>query len=151
MNQALREQLAKRLGMVGSDHDGEALNATRAADKLIKKNKLNWVDVLSSNGGDSQLVSVLRRELEAARRENQQLRAQLANHSPFEQRFSENHALQAQWALALYQEGAISLNSFEHGFLENIAGRRRPLTERQQPVFAQIILKVRRLSGQTPP
>jgi hypothetical protein len=147
MKQALCEQLAKRLGMVGSDHDGEALNAARAADKLIKEHNLTWAEALSSNGSDNPLL--LQRELAAVRRENQQLRAQLAARpSPFGQQSSENHALQAQWAL---DQRTIPLDTYELEFLVNIAGRPWPLTERQRSFFTRIMLKVRRLSGETPP
>lgn len=146
MDAALRERLTKLIAMVGSDHDGEVINAVRAADRLLRQHKLTWHDFLLPNGG-SPLVTVLQSELASARRENQQLRAQLAARpSPFEQPDG-NHAAQAQWALDL----GLALNDFECGFLESIAARPWPLTERQQPVFARIMAKVQRMSGRTPP
>jgi hypothetical protein len=42
-----RKRLAQFLGMVGSAHDGEALNAVRLANKLLQKLKLQWADVLN--------------------------------------------------------------------------------------------------------
>jgi hypothetical protein len=51
-------ELLPSLGMVGSDHDGEALNAARAADKLIKEHNLTWAEALSSNGSDNPLMTI---------------------------------------------------------------------------------------------
>jgi hypothetical protein len=41
-------RLAKLLGMIGSAHDGEALNAARAANKLVRDCGLTWSDVIVS-------------------------------------------------------------------------------------------------------
>jgi hypothetical protein len=40
------DRLAKLLGMLGSDHDGEVVNAGRAADRLLRASGLTWFDVL---------------------------------------------------------------------------------------------------------
>jgi len=32
-----RDRLAKLLGMLGADHDGEVVNAARAADRLVRR------------------------------------------------------------------------------------------------------------------
>jgi hypothetical protein len=44
---ALRLRLSRLLGMLGSAHDGEALNAARLADKLVRGAGLTWHEVLS--------------------------------------------------------------------------------------------------------
>lgn len=41
-----RERLVKLLGLMGSDHDGECLNAARKAEKLRKKLGLTWDDLI---------------------------------------------------------------------------------------------------------
>lgn len=41
-----RERLAKILAMTTSTHDGEALNAIRKANEMIKGEKLTWDEVL---------------------------------------------------------------------------------------------------------
>lgn len=41
-----RETLAKLLGLVGSDHDGEALSAARKAHEMVRARGLTWQDVL---------------------------------------------------------------------------------------------------------
>jgi hypothetical protein len=40
------DRLAKLLGMLGSDRDGEVVNAGRAADRLVRSAGLTWFDVL---------------------------------------------------------------------------------------------------------
>lgn len=42
-----RARLARLLGMLGSHHDGEALNAARLADRLVRSSGLTWTEVLS--------------------------------------------------------------------------------------------------------
>jgi hypothetical protein len=41
-----RQQLAKVLGMVGSEHEGEQLTALRKADALRRKLGLSWSDLI---------------------------------------------------------------------------------------------------------
>jgi hypothetical protein len=40
------ERLKKMMGLTFSDNDGEALNALRAANKVLQGKKLTWRDVL---------------------------------------------------------------------------------------------------------
>jgi hypothetical protein len=42
------ERLVKLLGMIGSIHDGEALNAARLADRLVREAGLTWTDVIGT-------------------------------------------------------------------------------------------------------
>jgi hypothetical protein len=44
---AARQRLARLLGMLGSSHDGEATNAGRLADKLVKSLGMTWQDVIA--------------------------------------------------------------------------------------------------------
>jgi hypothetical protein len=41
-----RERVAKLLGMLGSEHDGEVVAAGRAADRLVRASGLTWRAVL---------------------------------------------------------------------------------------------------------
>ena len=41
------DKLAKLLGMTGSSHDGEALNAARMADRLRRDLGLQWSDIIA--------------------------------------------------------------------------------------------------------
>ena len=47
LDPTVADRLAKLLGMLGSDHDGERANAGRMADELIRANGLRWADVLA--------------------------------------------------------------------------------------------------------
>jgi hypothetical protein len=40
-----RDRLGKLLEMLGSDHDGEVVNAARAADRLVRASGLRWPDI----------------------------------------------------------------------------------------------------------
>jgi hypothetical protein len=42
------QRLVRMLGMTGSDHDGEALNAARAAYRLVRTHGLTWEEVLQA-------------------------------------------------------------------------------------------------------
>ena len=44
-----RDRLAKLLGMTGSAHDGEALNAARLASALVRQAGITWFDLLGTD------------------------------------------------------------------------------------------------------
>ena len=46
----IRSRLAKALGLMASDQDGEALAAARAAQRLMATAGLQWADVLAQPG-----------------------------------------------------------------------------------------------------
>lgn len=46
LSSADRSILAKVLGMLGSSHDGEVVNAARKADELLKAKGTTWPEVL---------------------------------------------------------------------------------------------------------
>jgi hypothetical protein len=46
LSPAARQRLARLLGMLGSDHDGEVLNAARLADRLVRSAGATWHDVV---------------------------------------------------------------------------------------------------------
>ena len=47
-----RRRLVKVLGMLGSRHDGEALNAARTAHAMLAQSKLHWEDLLGIKPGE---------------------------------------------------------------------------------------------------
>jgi len=53
MNQRDKSRLVKVLTLTQSDNDGEALNAIRAANFLLKKNSLTW-EMLLCDGENSE-------------------------------------------------------------------------------------------------
>jgi len=46
-------KLAKLLGMLGSAHDGEVVNAARKADELIRKHDATWSDIIGARDTES--------------------------------------------------------------------------------------------------
>jgi hypothetical protein len=46
-----KKRLIQLLGMIGSNHDGEALNAARLAQRLIGSLGMTWDEVLASGDG----------------------------------------------------------------------------------------------------
>lgn len=53
-------RIVKLLGMTGSEHDGEALNAIRLANKLIREGKTNWAEVMAPKTAKPDLDGYLR-------------------------------------------------------------------------------------------
>lgn len=58
-----RERLAKLLGMIGSDHDGEALSAARMADRLVQEARLTWHEVLHVEYRELEIVPDISEDL----------------------------------------------------------------------------------------
>ena len=79
-----RNRLAKLLGMMGSEHDGEVINAARQADKLVKTASLTWRDVVSP-AADVKLVEV---RVAYTPTERELIEEILAAHEPLDQRES---------------------------------------------------------------
>ena len=44
----VRDKLAKLLGLTGSDHNGEVVNAARLANRLVRDLGITWFDVLAA-------------------------------------------------------------------------------------------------------
>lgn len=47
-----KKRLVKVLGMLGSRHDGEALNAARTAHTMLAQAKITWAELLELKAGD---------------------------------------------------------------------------------------------------
>ncbi|WP_376958016.1 hypothetical protein ABNQ39_13255 [Azospirillum sp. A26] len=50
------DRLAKLLGMLGSNADGEVLNAGRSASEMIKKSNLQWSDILNKPSSEDESI-----------------------------------------------------------------------------------------------
>jgi hypothetical protein len=42
-----RQRLGRLLGMLGSDHDGEVINAAKLADQMVRKHGLTWEAIIA--------------------------------------------------------------------------------------------------------
>jgi hypothetical protein len=133
-----RGRLVKLLGMLGSDHEGERVNAGMLADRLVRDAGITWAEIV--NGSDIAIQAV--RRLLA---ENDELRAELAqlravaiipSAQPWRDADDADDAIEA---LLLWRA---HLNEWEQGFLSSLLRRRRRLTEKQYAALARIGLKV---------
>jgi hypothetical protein len=162
MTDAQRTRLLQLLGMTGSPHTGEAVNALRLAQRLMSECKIGWPDLLHYNGGAEQSLCEeiwqLKHRLdiatEAAQQllaENNALKATLALGGRRNWTAVGDHCAQAQWTLDQHQKRTIFLRRFELDFLDTIAGWEGPLTVKQQPVFSRIIARIASEYGMRPP
>lgn len=104
LNIDIRLRLTRLLGMLGSDHDGEVVNAARIADRLVRENGLTWDDVIAPVVCSPALVP------------------QPDDMSIVIIRHNWRHA--AEWCL---QHGGTVLRPRDRGFLRTVAGyRHRP-------------------------
>jgi hypothetical protein len=123
-----RNRLAQLLGMMGSTHDGEVVNAARLAVRLVKEAGLTWPQVLEQNmdGVAVEAARVLLCENGLLQEEVRRLRAR-ALQTPSSWRQPLDAAEQIEQAL----EWTARLTDWERGFITSIAVRWR-LTERQR-------------------
>src|SRR4051812_30976692 len=109
------ERLAKLLGLLGSNHDGEGLAAARQAQELLRARGLSWADVLLRTVPGSDPRS----------------RPAPGCCPP--------SCGAAQWALA----HADRLTPREAEFLRDIVGRSRQLTPKQAAWLDRIVRRLR--------
>jgi hypothetical protein len=111
----LAEKLAKVLGMLGSDHDGEVAAAGRRAHKIVKNAGLTWGEVIAPPAPAPQ------QPYRPPRRWRRPVSA------------SDSAALCLQWPEVL--------TDWETDFCRSIVGRHRT-SPRQSEVLARIVRKV---------
>src|SRR3954463_4067248 len=58
-------RLAAVLGMMGSDHDGETLNAARQAEKMRKASGKTWADLIAGKSSSGSSAEYMMRALRA--------------------------------------------------------------------------------------
>jgi hypothetical protein len=128
-----KRRLIQLLGMMGSAHDGECLNAARLAQRLIGAEELTWEEVLSGTGNSGGgAISFNRGYQEGYRRG-----------------LAEGHAGKAKpvtwtaFARTLLDGYQDDLSDWEIGFVENYIERgwAEP-TPKQRVVFTRIADKL---------
>jgi hypothetical protein len=158
------ERLADVIGMIGPDHegvrhDGQTINAVRAADIMLRKAGLDWVDVgqaLVQRFALHAAAQQLAAERDALLAEVEQLRARPAGGTLAQALWSDASIpptvsnRHAQWALDLANQGAVHLSERETSFLDSCA-RRRVLTPRMQEWLRDLVGMMARRTGQAPP
>ena len=157
-----RDKVAKMLGRVGSSFDGEALNAVRMVGELLHAAGMTWLDLLTPHDQRErdlelqtaqQAAAQLLAENTALRSENEALKRSPAVRlgQPGDWATVGDHRRQAQWILDLHAQGQVPLKTFHQDFLGTVAHWNRPLSERQQPIFDEILARVTRYVGSPPP
>lgn len=139
-----RSRLVQLLGMLGSDFDGEVVNAGRLAVRMLKDARTSWSEIL--DGGQERVAveaaRVLLAENERLELENRELREDLARvrRPPLPQTWTLPQTPGEQTAQAI--EWTAILNDWERGFITDMSERWRPPTERQQECLDRISTKI---------
>jgi hypothetical protein len=148
-----RQRLARLLGMCGSSHDGEVVNAARLAIQMLKKASMSWEEVLIPpvNGHDESVAidaaRVLLAENEQLRNEVEDLREQLRR-SCARSLQTPDHWKEPSTTLEKIEqalEWTTVLSDWARTFTTSIAGRWR-LNPKQQDHLDQIAWKIERIA-----
>jgi hypothetical protein len=159
-NQQERELDLSRLGrviaLVGSAHDGEALAAARTADRLLREAGIGWGDLLAPFRQlevATEAAALLLAENISLKAELDQLRATGTAVALWQDvgATASNTRGSAQWALDLHRRGTVWLSTFEVDFLNTVTEWTGRLTQKQRPIFQQIMDRIVERTGQTPP
>jgi hypothetical protein len=123
-----RTRLALLLGMLGSAHAGEIINAARAAERLRHDAGLTWHDILASDSGKELEVATAacRKLLD----ENDELRSQITHLRAI---ITDPDRLITMWSQRL--------NPWEQGFLASVRHRHR-LSPKQRACLRRILAKL---------
>jgi hypothetical protein len=138
-----KKRLIALLGMIGSNHDGEALNAARLAQRLIGALEMTWEDVLA--GGDGRIgqedMQVL---FDAGFRKGYD--------DGYRKGLAEGHAKPrgldpgtsfVSWVRGLRDVYNDDLTNWEQGFVDSFIARGWPMpTPKQRNVFERIAKKL---------
>ena len=147
MDSEQRVRLAQLLGMLGSAHNGEIVNAARLAVRLIKGAGLDWHDVLSPDRVAVGAARVLLQENQQLRDEIEHLRRQLEHagnrtlQTPANYSSPRSNGEKIETAIAWTHV----LSDWERKFVTDIAGRPR-LSPKQQDSLDLIIVKIERIA-----
>jgi len=127
------KRLAQLLGMIGSTHDGEALNAARAAQRLLGSLSLTWEEVLSNETTQGYPEEFVRKVAQEAYAQGLQDGRTQATPKP-----RASYSGYARMILANFPD---ILSDWETGFLDSWTEKRYPPTEKQIAIFKRIAQK----------
>jgi hypothetical protein len=151
------KKLGRVIAMVSSSHEGEALNATRLADRMLRDAGMRWEDLLSPAHElevATKAAAVLLAENTALKAEVEQLRTTgtaIATWSEVGAAISDTQRA-AAWALELHCQRMAWLTPPETDFLTTVRDHwRGPLTSPQACWFRSIIDRICTRTGLQPP
>jgi hypothetical protein len=151
------DKLARLLSMAGSSgYDGEALNAVRLADRLLRAAGATWADLLTAQDQLAvacEAAAVLKAENVALRAELDQLRTTGTAVAVWQDVGAAitSSRTAAAWALDLHDRGDVWLSDFEVDFLNTCTTWTGRLTPRQQSIFTRIMGRITERTGLQPP
>lgn len=122
-----QKRLAQFLGMLGSDHDGEVVNAAKMAHRMVTQAGLTWEQVLHGGGYTTEFVQKVAAEAYAAGKVDGQPRSPRKTFAGYSRLILRKHF-----------EG---LNEWEIGFLDSWTTKTYPPSEKQLAVFVKIAEK----------
>jgi hypothetical protein len=156
VNELDLKKLGRIIAMASSSHEGEALNAIRLADRMLRDAGMRWEDLVSLAHQleiATEAAAVLLAENTVLRAELEQLRTTgtaVATWSDVGAAISDTQRA-AQWALDLYHHGRVWLSDFEIRFLDTCAQWGGSLTSKQAPIFQRVMDRIAAHTGMTPP
>jgi len=150
-------KLARILGVAGSSsQEGEALNALRLADRMIREAGMVWADFIDAAAErdlakDTAVelqaeVMRLQAEIDSLRRSGNAIEVwQDVGATITDMRQA------AMWALDLHRQERVWLSAKEADFLNTCAGWIGQLRPRQQPWFSDLMTRITARTGLQPP
>jgi hypothetical protein len=140
------EHLAKILGMLGSVHDGEVVNAARQAEKIRTAAGLMWRDILKPE--TTELVAQKPKRAASAKKTKTQSDPTKKAKQPKPKRQSNPDHFDLENAAGIREAVDFVLasgtaNEWERGFLISIRQWPPPLSEKQEATLARLVEKGR--------
>ena len=138
-----RKKIIQLLGMLGSDHDGEVLNAARLAHKLLGYHNLSWYELMNGSAstvrGDANLAAGGEEEGE---KEFTRKDLEDAYHRGFRDGVKSRQEARLswkRWAAYAVNEEQDNLSEWEYTFFSDFAqGRYNTPTEKQRVIFVRV-------------
>ena len=137
-----RKRLIQLLGMIGSNHDGEALNAAKMAQRLIGGEGMTWQEVLDTSGSGGGNEALLQRRYMAGYEDG--YRTGLAKgHASATVGEAKFKPIPSDWQdLAKSFLREFELTSWEEGFCQSFVDRGWATpTDKQRGVFERMCSK----------
>lgn len=129
-----QKRLIQLLGMLGSEHDGEVLNAARLAQRLLGSLALTWDEIIGGEGFSTDFVQSV-----ASEAYQRGVEDGLAKGKPKPKRKTFTG-----YASLLLDNYAPALTEWESGFCESWAARKRGRmpSERELAIFERLAEKI---------
>ena len=144
------------VGLLGSDHEGERLNAVTLGGRLLQAAGMRWEDFIESY----RRAEIATEAAQVLLAENAELRAELdrlrsngsavAVWSDVGAQVSDTRRA-AEWALALHRRGTVWLSDFEVPFLQRCTRWTGRLTPKMRPIYQRIMDRIVERTGLSPP